>query len=62
MALTKREKEVIELLCLGYGNKEISCEMKISPRTVETYIERLMLKLRVRNRLALVVAYVKEYK
>lgn len=62
MAITKREKEVIELLCLGYGNKEISCEMKISRRTVETYIERLMLKLRVRNRLALVAEYIKEYK
>lgn len=62
MVITKREKEVIELLCLGYGNKEISNEMNISPRTVETYIERLMLKLRVRNRLALVVEYVKECK
>ncbi len=62
MAITKREKEVMELLCLGYGNKEISFEMKISPRTVETYIERLMLKLRVRNRLALVAEYIKEVK
>jgi len=61
MVLSRREKEVIELLCLGYANREISDEMSISPRTVETYIERLMFKLRARNRLALVATYIREY-
>ncbi len=62
MVLSKREKEVIELLMLGYASKEISGFMKISPRTVETYVERLMFKLRARNRLAMVAIYIKEYK
>jgi len=61
MVLSKREKEVAELLCLGYGNKEISDEINISPRTVDTYVERLMFKLRARNRLALVAIYIREY-
>lgn len=61
MVLSNREREVIELLCLGYASKEISNEMSISRRTVDTYIERLMFKLRARNRLALVAIYIREY-
>lgn len=61
MALTKRETQIIKLLCLGYACKEISQQMNISARTVETYIERLMFKLRARNRLALVAIYIREY-
>lgn len=61
MALTKRETQIIKLLCSGYACKEISLQMNISARTVETYIERLMFKLRARNRLALVAIYIREY-
>lgn len=61
MALSKRETQVIKLLCLGYACKEISGKIKISPRTVETYIERLMFKLRAKNRLELVAIYIREY-
>ncbi len=61
MALTERETQIIKLLCLGYATKDISQEMEISTRTVETYIERLMFKLRARNRLALVATYIRKY-
>ncbi len=61
MALTERETQIIKLLCLGYACKDISEKMNISTRTVETYIERLMFKLRARNRLALVAIYIREY-
>lgn len=61
MVLSKKETEVVKLLCEGYEYKEISDEMNISPRTVETYVERLMLKLRARNRLALVATYIRTY-
>ena len=61
MALTKRETQIIKLLCLGYASKDISKKINISPRTVETYIERIMYKLRARNRLALVAIYIREY-
>ena len=54
MVISKREKAVIRLLCEGYEYKEISEMLEISPRTVETYVERLMYKLCARNRLALV--------
>lgn len=61
MRLTGREIEVIKLLCSGLIDREISSEMNISARTVQTYIERIMFKLQVRNRLALVAKYVREY-
>lgn len=61
MAISKKEKAVIVLLCEGYEYKEISKELDISPRTVETYVERLMFKLRVRNRMALIATYIRKY-
>lgn len=61
MALTKREVEIVKLLSQGYACKDISEMINISPRTVETYIERLMYKLRARNRLALIATYIREY-
>ena len=61
MALTKREVEIVKLLSQRYACKDISEMINISPRTVETYIERLMYKLRARNRLALIATYIREY-
>jgi DNA-binding CsgD family transcriptional regulator len=43
--LTHREQEVLRLLAEGKTSKEISSDLVISVRTVETYRARLMLKL-----------------
>jgi DNA-binding NarL/FixJ family response regulator len=43
--LSPREREVIRLIALGKTGKEIARLMDISPRTVDTYRERLMNKL-----------------
>jgi len=43
--LSKREREVIKLIALGHSSKEIGQIMGISPRTVDTYRNRLMQKL-----------------
>ena len=56
--LSKREKEVIELLCKGYKDKEIAGELFISQRTIQTYIERISYKLKALNRLSAVANYV----
>lgn len=47
--LTRREKVVIEYLCLGWNNKEIAIAMGISPRTVEDHRANIYDKMRVRN-------------
>jgi DNA-binding CsgD family transcriptional regulator len=43
--LSMREGEVLRLLASGNSNKEISCILSISVKTVETYRARLMLKI-----------------
>lgn len=55
-ALSAREREVVRLIALGNGSKEIARILDLSPRTVETYRKRLMEKLGV-NSLAEVVRY-----
>ena len=44
--LSKRERQVLELLALGSSNKVIARELSISPRTVEIHRGNMMTKLR----------------
>jgi two-component system response regulator FixJ len=44
--LSKREREVLELLALGFSNKLIARDLSISPRTVEIHRSNMMTKLR----------------
>jgi two-component system, LuxR family, response regulator FixJ len=44
--LSKREREVLELLSAGCSNKEIARRLEISPRTVEIHRGNMMAKLR----------------
>ena len=46
-ALSPREREVVRLIALGKTGKEIARLMEVSPRTVDTYRDRLMDKLQV---------------
>ncbi|MFN2251348.1 MAG: response regulator transcription factor, partial [Anaerolineae bacterium] len=52
--LSEREAQVFELLALGYRNGEIAELLNLSVKTVETYKARLMQKLELRSRAALV--------
>jgi len=47
--LTKRERQVMDLLVEGYKNKVIATRLNISPRTVELHRARVMEKLEVRS-------------
>jgi DNA-binding NarL/FixJ family response regulator len=50
LRLTKREREVLELLAQGCVQKEIAVELSISPKTVGTHIQQLLIKLGVHSR------------
>lgn len=43
--LTRREREIFDLLVRGYTNDAIALRLYISPRTVETHRQRVMKKL-----------------
>jgi DNA-binding NarL/FixJ family response regulator len=57
--LTKREKEVLELICLGFSNQEISEKLFISQRTVERHRSSLLFKTDSKNSVSLVVYAIK---
>jgi len=52
--LTRREREIAQLLVLGLSSKAIGRELKISPRTVEAHRGRMMRKLGVHTTSGLV--------
>jgi len=54
--LSDRELQVFQLIGAGCGNREISETLKISPKTVETYRERLKEKLNLADAHALAKA------
>jgi len=47
--LSAREQEVFLLLSQGYSVAEIATRLRVSPRTVESYCSRLLLKLNLRG-------------
>jgi DNA-binding CsgD family transcriptional regulator len=49
--LTPRERTVFRLLGLGYDNRSIARELKISERTVKRYVTAILTKLELRSRL-----------
>jgi len=53
--LSKREKEVLELLSRGHSNQEISALLHISQRTVERHRTMLLEKTGSRNSVSLIV-------
>ena len=57
--LTKREKEVFELLILNKSTKEIADHLKISEKTVRNHISNTMQKLGVKGRASAVVELIK---
>lgn len=52
--LSSREREVLKLLAYGYSLSEISEQLSLSVKTVETYKARLMEKLKITKRSQLV--------
>ena len=47
--LTKREQEILELICTGHQNKEVAEKLGKSIRTIETHRFNIMKKLEMNN-------------
>jgi len=54
LGVTKREREVIELVCTGKTNKEIEGLLYVSEKTVKFHLYNAYKKLGIRNRVELV--------
>lgn len=57
--LTKREKEVFDLLVLNKSTKEIADILEINEKTVRNHISNVMQKLSVKGRAQAVVELIK---
>lgn len=57
--LTKREKEVFELLVSNKTTSDIANELKISEKTVRNHISNVMQKLGVKGRAGAIIELLK---
>jgi len=58
-SLTRREGQLVTLLCHGLKNKEIATALRISEGTVKVYLSRLFQKLNVKDRFELALVGLK---
>lgn len=57
--LTKRERDVLQLLTEGYATAEIALSLAITEKTVRNHISNVMLKIRSKDRTQALVYLVK---
>lgn len=61
-ALTAREREMLDLLCQGFVNKEVADKLHISYNTVKVHFNNIYKKLHVRSRTEAVLKFMHDHK
>ncbi len=57
--VSPRQREILILVTAGLSSKEIALQLQISPRTVETHLQRLYQEYGFRKRSALIAAWLR---
>ncbi|MGN6643122.1 MAG: response regulator [Verrucomicrobiota bacterium] len=60
--LTRREREILDLLCEGMSNKEISQHLHIGLETIRTHLKHIYERLHVRSRTEAAMKYREDYR
>ena len=58
--LTPRERQVAELVCRGYHNGDVAGRLDIAAGTVKTHIRNIYRKVRVRNKISMLLKFIEE--
>lgn len=60
VTLSPREQECLQWVCRGKSSSDIGIILSLSPRTVDSYLEKACSKLRVRTRIEAVASAVRQ--
>jgi DNA-binding NarL/FixJ family response regulator len=55
--LSRREQQLVELICWGQTNKEIASRLNLSEHTVKNHVHRILRKTGAQDRASLVDRY-----
>jgi DNA-binding NarL/FixJ family response regulator len=58
--LTPREVQIAELVCRGQGNGRIAASLNIQTATVKTHIRNIYRKVRVKNKINMLLRFLQE--
>ena len=56
--ISPRELQVAKLVCQGFNNEEIARDLKISHRTVKTHLRNVYRRVRVKNKITMLLKFV----
>ena len=60
MEVTPRQAQILQLVASGLSDKEIGSRLGLSPRTIQSHLDRLFLQNHLHKRAAAVAAWLRE--
>ncbi|PTQ12335.1 helix-turn-helix transcriptional regulator [Sphingomonas oleivorans] len=57
--LTERERQILTMMARGNSAKEVALALSVSPRTVESHVDHIRLKIQARNRVHMITIALK---